>query len=50
MRCLMKVDMPTHVGNASIRDPKSVEKMQALPKELKAEAAYFATENGRRGG
>lgn len=39
MRYLMKVDMPNDTGNANIRDPKFGDKMQALLKELKAEAA-----------
>lgn len=50
MRFLVKVDMPDEAGNANIRDPKFGDKMQALLKELKAEAAYFTTVNGHRGG
>ncbi|HEX7476139.1 MAG TPA: DUF3303 family protein [Dehalococcoidales bacterium] len=50
MRYLMKVDMSNEAGNANIRDPKFGDKVQALLKELKAEAAYFATVNGQRGG
>jgi hypothetical protein len=50
MRYLMKVDMPNDAGNANIRDPKFGEKMQALLRELKAEAAYFTTVNCHRGG
>jgi hypothetical protein len=49
MRYLMKVTMGEEAGNASVRDPKFGEKMQALLKELKAEAAYFTTVEGRRG-
>jgi hypothetical protein len=33
-----------------MRDPKFGEKMQALLKDLKAEAAYFTTVKGHRGG
>jgi hypothetical protein len=33
-----------------VGDPKFGEKMQALLKELKAEAAYSTTVNGHRGG
>jgi hypothetical protein len=50
MRYLMKVDMAVDAGNDNIRDSKFGEKMQALLKDLKAEAAYFTTVNGRRGG
>ena len=50
MRYLIKMDFPTEPGNMSIRDPKFGEKMQALLKELKAEAAYFCPVNGHRGG
>ena len=50
MRYLIKVEMETEAGNKAVRDPKFGEKMQALLKELKAEAAYFTTVNGHRGG
>jgi hypothetical protein len=50
MRYLIKVEMQTEAGNMAIRDPKFGEKMQALLKEMKAEAAYFTTVNGHRGG
>ena len=50
MRYLMKVDMSNDAGNANIRDPKFGEKMQALLKEMKAEAAYFTTVNGQSRG
>jgi len=49
MRYLMEVTMGEEAGNANVRDPKFGEKMQALLKELKAEAAYFTTVEGRRG-
>jgi hypothetical protein len=49
MRYLMKITMGEEAGNANVRDPKFGEKMQALLKELKAEAAYFTTVEGRRG-
>jgi hypothetical protein len=42
--------MQTEAGDKAIRDPKFGEKMQALLKEMKAEAAYFTTVNGHRGG
>jgi hypothetical protein len=50
MRYMIKMEMQTEAGDMAIRDPKFGEKMQALLKELKAEAAYFTTVNGHRGG
>jgi hypothetical protein len=50
MKFLIKVDMSIEAGNANISDPKFGAKMQALLKEIKAEAAYFTTVNGQRGG
>ncbi len=49
MRYLLKLEIPTESGNKAIRDPKFGDKMQALLKEVKAEAAYFTTINGHRG-
>ena len=50
MRYLIKVEMATDAGDMAVRDPKFGERMQSLLKELKAEAAYFTTVNGHRGG
>ncbi len=50
MRYLIKMEMQTEAGDIAIRDPKFGEKMQALLKDMKAEAAYFTTVNGHRGG
>jgi len=50
MRYMIKMDMAIDAGNVAISDPKFGEKMQALLKEIKAEAAYFTTVNGQRGG
>jgi hypothetical protein len=49
MRFLMKVEFDGEVGNKALRDPKFGEKITGLLKEMKAEAAYFATPNGNRG-
>jgi hypothetical protein len=49
MRYIMKVSMSEEAGNANVRDPKFGEKVQTLLKEVKAEAAYFTTIEGRRG-
>jgi hypothetical protein len=43
MRYLIKMGWQNEAGNAVIRDLKFGEKMQALLKELKVEAAYFTT-------
>jgi hypothetical protein len=50
MRYLVKFDMPTDAGNTAIKDPKFGARMETLLKDLKAEAAYFTTVNGHRGG
>ena len=50
MRFLMKWEMPTEAGNAALQDPKFGDKVQTMLKEMKAEAAYFTTLNGHRGG
>jgi Domain of unknown function (DUF3303) len=50
MRCLLKVSIPVETGNAAISDgslPKTIESILA---ELKPEASYFATEQGKRTG
>jgi hypothetical protein len=50
MRFLMKMEWPVEAGNAALKDPKFGDKMTALFKEMKAEAVYFTTLNGNRGG
>jgi hypothetical protein len=50
MKYLIKIEWPNERGNKLVGDPKFGEKMQALLKELKAEAAYFSTVEGHRGG
>jgi hypothetical protein len=49
MRFLMKVEIPTDAGNKAISDPKFGQKMQAVLKEVGAEAAYFTSMRGQRG-
>ncbi len=49
MRFLLKVSIPTEAGNKMIADPKFGKTMQQILKEIKAEAAYFAAEDGKRG-
>ncbi len=51
MRVLMKVQVPTEAGNAAIRDgslPQIVRKALEALEALKAEAAYFTSEEGMR--
>jgi hypothetical protein len=48
MKYLVKVTLGTKEANAAIRDGSIMEKTQRILDESKPEAAYFATENGRR--
>lgn len=50
MRMLLKVSIPTETGNAAIRDGSLQTTIKTILKELKAEAAYFAEDNGKRTG
>jgi Domain of unknown function (DUF3303) len=50
MRFLMKMEWQIEAGNAALKDPKFGDKVMAMLKEMKAEAAYFTTINGNRGG
>jgi hypothetical protein len=48
MRMLMKVQIPTGAGNDAIKDGSLPKIMAASIDALKAEAAYFTSENGMR--
>ena len=50
MRFLLKFSVPTDAGNNAIRDPEFGAKLQQWLSQMQAEAAYFTTVNGRRGG
>ncbi len=50
MRFLLKLEIPMEAGNAALSDPKFGQKMQAALKEIGAEAAYFTSMAGQRGG
>ena len=50
MRFLMQWEMPTEAGYEALQDPKFADKVQGMLKEMKAEAAYFTTIHGHRGG
>lgn len=50
MKYLMKIKMPNPSANLNLRDPQFGRKMQEILTEVKAEAAYFSTIDGSRGG
>jgi hypothetical protein len=50
MRYVIRFRIPIESGNAGLRDPKFGDKMRSLLADLKAEAAYFTTVQGQRGG
>jgi hypothetical protein len=50
MKYIMKVRFSEKSGNDKIKDPQFGKKMQEVLKEVKAEAAYFGTICGSRGG
>jgi hypothetical protein len=50
MKYLMKIRMPTESANENLSDPEFGKKMQEILAEVKAEAAYFGTVDGSRGG
>lgn len=49
MKYILKVRIPNETGNVRIKDPQFGMKVQEILKEVKAEAAYFATICGTRG-
>lgn len=50
MRMVMKVEIPTEAGNAGFKNGKFVQAIQETLNRTRAEAAYFTTVNGCRGG
>jgi hypothetical protein len=50
MRYLLSFRIPLEAGNAALRDPNFGAKLQQLLADMKAEAAYFTTMSGQRGG
>lgn len=50
MRFILKFSLPTESGNETLRDPEFGPKLRQLIADMQAEAAYFCTINGRRGG
>ena len=50
MRYIVRFQIPMDAGNKALSDPKFGEKLQKILTKMKAEAAYFTTVNGQRGG
>jgi hypothetical protein len=50
IRYMIKMDKIIDAGNMAISDPKIGGKIHIMLKELKAEAVYFKTVDGHRGG
>ena len=48
MRMLLKVKIPTEQGNRAVKDGSLGKILEATVSKLKAEAAYFIAEDGRR--
>lgn len=50
MRMLMSVKLPVEPFNSLVRDGSAAATMKRILDEIKPEAAYFASMDGRRGG
>ncbi len=50
MRFMMKIRFPVDTGNEALKDPEFGAKIQHLLTDMNAEAAYFTTVEGQRGG
>ena len=50
MRCLLKVSIPTDVGNDRIADGSLPRTIESILNDIKPEAAYFTEEQGLRTG
>lgn len=50
MLYVMSVRIPIEAGNAALSDPDFGTKMQDVLRDIKAQAAYFTTMGGQRGG
>ncbi len=50
MRCLLKVSIPTDIGNERIADGSLSHTIESILNDIKPEAAYFAEEQGLRTG
>ena len=50
MRCLLKVSIPTEIGNECVINGSLGKTIESILNDLKPEAAYFAEEQGARTG
>jgi hypothetical protein len=50
MRTLLKVTIPVDYGNSSIQDGSLPKTIESILNDLKPEAAYFASIDGKRSG
>lgn len=50
MRYLMRFSFPVDEGNAALSDPEFGAKVEEYLSDINAEAAYFTTVDGQRGG
>ena len=50
MRFIAKIRFPVDTGNEALKDPEFGAKIQHLLTDMNAEAAYFTTIDGQRGG
>lgn len=48
MRMMLKIKMPTEIGNRAIKDGSLGKLLEGTLSRLKAEAAYFISEDGER--
>lgn len=50
MRCLLKVSIPTEIGNERVADGSLARTIESILNDINPEAAYFAEEQGVRTG
>lgn len=50
MRCLLKVSIPTVIGNERIVDGSLAKTIESILEDINSEAAYFCEEHGARTG
>lgn len=50
MRCLLKVSIPTGIGNERVMDGSLERTIESILSDINPEAAYFAEEQGARTG